>query len=79
MVLKLAAQIASNRVVFNGPKTGKPYEYRPARDEGRIEVDDEDVEELIKLVRESGCGCSKPGMGDGVQEAKVKFNLFTKE
>ena len=74
--LRLASQLASNRVVLEGPVTGKRYEYLPRRDRGRVEVEDADVEELLKLVRESGCGCSKPGMGESI---KVKFNLFTKE
>jgi len=75
--LRLASQLASNRVIFEGSVTGRRYEYLPSRDEGRIEVEDVDVEDLLKLERESGCGCSKPGMGDNV--VKVKYLLFTKE
>lgn len=46
------------RLVVNGPVTGRRYEYLPTT-AGRMEVDDRDAPEMLKIQTRKGCGCSR--------------------
>lgn len=73
VMTKLLVNFSADRLVFNGPVTGNRYEYFPAKTNGETEVDDADVEELLKITRKEGCRCNEK---DGGEVQVHEYHLF---
>lgn len=62
---------AGDRLVFKGPISGRDYVYLTKDEDGLIDIDERDVDELIKIKQKNDCGCSKHGTGH-----RVEYFLF---
>ena len=71
----LRLNFVGGTLVYQGPKTGRRYVYRPEEGNGYLyNVSDEDVPEMIqKLIKGRDCGCSKDGQSTNTIEQYYLF------
>lgn len=65
-----------DRLIFYGPRSGRRYEYIPARDNGVVIVDAVDVPGLREMTMAVNTGCIGCGAGQVGQAEAMRTKMF---